>query len=326
MSFWSDKRVLVTGATGMVGAWLVERLVAERANVVALIRDCVPQSRLCYDGTVKRINVVAGQIEDYVAVERAVSDYDVDTIFHLAAQTIVGRAVRSPLKTFEANVRGTWHLLEAARVHSRLVERVVVASSDKAYGETKELPYREEMRLAGRAPYDASKSCADLIATSYAMTYAVPVAVVRCANIYGGGDLNWSRIVPGTLRSLILGDQPLLRSDGSFLRDYLYVEDAVSAYLTVAEQMDSVTPGDAFNFASESPMTVLEMFHKICEAFGQPHIQPRILAETRNEVKNQYLCSEKARRRLGWSARYDLSEGLQKTVQWYREHFATVAP
>ena len=325
MSFWSGKHVLVTGATGLVGGWLVEQLAAAGADVVALMRGSDRQSRLWASGVIKHISVVTGRLEDYAAVERAVVQHDVDTIFHLAAQTLVGVAERSPVQTLETNVRGTWHVLEAARVHSQLVRRVVVASSDKAYGDADELPYTEDMCLVGRGPYDVSKSCADLIATSYSSTYGVPVAIVRCANIYGGGDLNWSRLVPGTLRSLIRGEQPVLRSDGSFRRDYLYVEDAVDAYLCVGELMETLTPGDAFNFSSESPLTVMELYREICAAFGRPDTPPCILGGAQREIKSQYLRAEKARRRLGWSAKHDLRQGLGKTVDWYRAHLAAVA-
>jgi CDP-glucose 4,6-dehydratase len=326
MAFWSRKRVLVTGSTGMVGAWLVERLVAEQADVVAFVRDGDRQSRLWQSGMVNRVRMVRGRLEDYGSVDRAVNQYDVDTIFHLGAQTIVGVAERSPVQTLETNVRGTWNVLEAARVHSGLVRRVVVASSDKAYGASKELPYTEDTSLAGRRPYEVSKSCADLIATSFAVTYGMPVAIVRCANIYGGGDLNWSRIVPGTLRSLIRGEQPVLRSDGSPLRDYLYVEDAVDGYLTLGEQLHATAPGEAFNFSGESPMNVLDTYREICEAFGRPDVEPKILASRNGELESQYLSAEKARTRLGWSAIHDLADGLEKTVRWYQEYFSAGAP
>jgi CDP-glucose 4,6-dehydratase len=325
MSFWSGKRVLITGATGMVGGWLVERLIAENADIVALIRDRDPQSRLARREMLERISVVTGGLEDCAAVERAVVRYEVDTIFHLAAQATVGVAERSPLQTLETNVRGTWHVLEVARLHSELVRRVVVASSDKAYGDAEELPYTEDMRLAGRGPYDVSKSCADLVATSYALTYGVPIAIARCANTYGGGDLNWSRLVPGTLRSLMRGERPVLRSDGSNLRDYLYVEDAVDAYLCLGERLETLPPGDAFNFSCESPLTVMQMYREICAAFGRPDAQPSILGRTRGEIKSQHLCAEKARRQLGWSARHPLRQGLRRTVDWYRAHLGAVA-
>jgi CDP-glucose 4,6-dehydratase len=322
MSFWSDKRVLVTGGTGMVGSWMVKRLVAENAHVVALIRDMDTQSELWRSGVTNRINIVNGRLEDYASVERAVNEHDVDTIFHLGAQTIVGTANRSPMQTMEANIQGTWHILEAARVHPDLVKRVLVASSDKAYGDKDQLPYTEDMSLEGRAPYEVSKSCTDLISTSYAVTYGVPAAIARCGNIYGGGDLNWSRIIPGTVRSLIRGEQPVLRSDGSFLRDYVYVEDVVDAYLTLGENMGAkVQPGSAWNFSDQKPMTVMEIYKATCEAFGKPDVQPKILGQAQGEIKNQYLSSEKANRELGWSVEYGLEQGLRETVKWYQELF-----
>jgi CDP-glucose 4,6-dehydratase len=319
-SFWSDKRVLVTGATGMVGSWMVKRLIAENAHVVALVRDSDTQSELWRSGAIKRINVVNGRLEDYSSVERAVNEHDVDTIMHLGAQTIVGTALRSPMQTMEANIQGTWHVLEAARVHPELVKRVLVASSDKAYGDKDDLPYTEDMSLTGRAPYEVSKSCTDLISTSYALTYGVPAAIARCGNIYGGGDLNWSRIIPGTIRSLVRGEQPILRSDGTFLRDYVYVEDVVDAYLTLGEQMGTkVEPGSAWNFSDQKPMAVMEIYKAICEAYGKPDVAPNILGQAKDEIKHQYLSSEKAKRELGWSVKYGLDQGLRETVKWYQE-------
>lgn len=320
MSFWSDKRVLVTGATGMVGSWLVKRLIAERAYVVALVRDADPQSELYRSGDISKITITNGKLEDYNSVERAINEHDVDSIFHLGAQTIVGTAQRSPLQTMEANIMGTVNVLEAARVHSGLVKRTLVASSDKAYGDKETLPYTEDMSLNGIAPYEASKSCTDLVSTSYAKSYNLPVAIARCGNIYGGGDLNWSRIVPGTLRSLIRDEQPVLRSDGSFLRDYIYVEDVVDAYMTMGEQIEKIAPGDAYNFSDESPMTVMEIYNAICAAYGKPDTKPNILGRAQGEIKNQYLSSAKAKKQLGWSVKYGLEQGLQETAKWYQEH------
>jgi CDP-glucose 4,6-dehydratase len=321
---WSTSRVLVTGATGMVGAWLTRRLVDEGAYVVALIRDADPQSELLRSGTVNRVSVVNGCLEDYRSLERAVNEHDVDTVFHLGAQTIVGTAQRSPMQTLEANVQGTWHLLEACRVHPDLVKRVVVASSDKAYGEQPVLPYVEDMPLAGRAPYEVSKSCTDLITQSYALTYGVPAAIARCGNIYGGGDLNWSRIVPGTIRSLLFGEQPVIRSDGTFLRDYLFVDDVVDAYLRLAEALaagDAEVVGQGFNFSDESPLSVMDIYRAVCEAVGT-HVEPKVLNQAAGEIKDQYLLAAKAREVLGWKARFDLPTGLGQTVAWYRALFA----
>jgi CDP-glucose 4,6-dehydratase len=312
-------RALVTGATGMVGSWLTRKLVDDGAYVVALIRDADPQSELLRSGTVNRVSVVNGRLEDYDSVERAVNEHDVDTVFHLGAQTIVGTAHRSPMQTLAANVQGTWNVLEAARVHPDLVKRVVVASSDKAYGEQPNLPYLEDMPLTGRAPYEVSKSCTDLVTQSYAMTYGVPAAIARCGNIYGGGDLNWSRIVPGTIRSVIRGEQPIIRSDGTFLRDYLYVDDVVDAYLVLADGLEdgTVAPGEAFNFSDESPLSVMDIYGAVCDAMGE-QVEPKVLNQAVGEIKDQYLSAAKAREQLGWKARFDLPTGLARTVEWYR--------
>lgn len=318
-SFWADKRALVTGATGMVGSWLARRLVDEGARVTAFVLDADPQSELLRSGTVERVSVVNGRLESFDDVERAVNEHEVDTVFHLGAQTVVGTAHRSPRRTLEANVAGTWNVLDAARVHAGLVARVVVASSDKAYGEQPDLPYREDMPLAGRAPYEVSKSCTDLVTQSYALTYGVPAAVARCGNIYGGGDLNWSRIVPGTIRSLLRGEQPVIRSDGTYLRDYLHVDDVVEAYLALAESLDAEgLVGQAFNFSDESPLTVMDVYAAVCEAVGCGWVEPRILGEATGEIRDQYLSAARAGEALGWKAQTGLEEGLARTVDWYR--------
>jgi CDP-glucose 4,6-dehydratase len=312
--------VLVTGATGMVGSWLTRRLVDEGAVVVALVVDDDPQSDLKRSGTIDRVAVVSGALEHYDTVERAVNGHDVDTVVHLGAQTIVGTAHRSPRATFETNVAGTWNVLEACRVHHELVRRVVVASSDKAYGEHTELPYTEGMRLDARYPYEVSKACADLVAQSYAHTYGTPVAIARCGNIYGPGDLNWSRIVPGTIRSLLRGEQPIIRSDGSFLRDYLHVDDVVDGLLLLADgtSTDGVA-GEAFNFSDESPRTVMEMYTAVCKAVGAGEVEPEVLDVALGEIKDQYLDAAKAHEVLGWHAQVALDDGLARTVAWYRD-------
>lgn len=324
--FWAERRILVTGATGMVGSWLTRRLVDLGAVVVTLVRDADPQSELLRSGTVNKTSVVNGRLESYNDVERAVNAHDVDTIFHLGAQTIVGTAQRSPMQTLESNVQGTWNVLEASRVHPDLVKRVVVASSDKAYGQQPELPYHEDMALAGQAPYEVSKSCTDLISTSYYLSYGVRVGIVRCGNIYGGGDLNWSRIVPGTIRSLLRGEQPIIRSDGSFLRDYLHVDDAVEAYLVLAEALDREgVAGEAYNFSDESPLSVMQIYEAVCQAAGRAGTVPLILGTAVGEIRDQYLSAEKARAQLGWAARLDLQKGLERTVQWYESLFGVTA-
>lgn len=314
---------LVTGATGLVGSWLVRRLLARGTRVVALVRDWDPQSELLRSGDIHRCVVVSGQLEDYGTLERAISGHEPDTVFHLGAQAIVGTALRSPLLTFESNIRGTYNLLEACRIHQGLVRRVVIASSDKAYGEAEVLPYTEEMPAQGRHPYDVSKSCADLLAHTYAQTYGLNIAVARCGNIYGGGDLNWSRIIPGSIRLVLEGKAPLLRSDGTFTRDYLYVEDVVDAYLALAEQADrDGVRGEAFNFSPERQLSVLELTQQLLAAMGRPDLEPVIQNQATAEIKDQYLDASKARRVLGWEARIPLHEGLERTIAWYRTFLA----
>ncbi len=319
--FWSGKRAFVTGATGMVGAWLVKELLSRGAYVVALIRDADPQSELFRSDTIAKVTVVNGALEDLWTLERAINEHEVDTVFHLGAQTIVGTARRFPFQTFEANVRGTYNLLEACRLHQALVKRVVVASSDKAYGDQVNLPYTEDTTLQGRYPYDVSKSCSDLIAQSYFHTYALPIAIARCGNIYGGGDLNWSRVVPGTIRSILRSERPIIRSDGKFIRDYIYVKDAAHAYLRLAECLSDVAvQGQGFNFSIGKPLTVLEIVGTIQKMMDSEHLTPVIQNAAKGEILSQYLSSEKAIRVLQWQATCGLEKGLQETIAWYR-HF-----
>jgi CDP-glucose 4,6-dehydratase len=317
---WAARRVFVTGASGFVGSWLVKALLRQGAYVVTLIRDLDHQSELVRSKAIERVAVVNGCLEDYTAVERAINEFEVDTVFHLAAQAIVGAALRSPIPTFEANIRGTYHVLDACRVHAGLVKAVVVASSDKAYGETEELPYVEEHRLAGRHPYDVSKSCTDLLAATYFHTYQLPVVIARCGNIYGGGDLNWSRIVPGTIRSFLRRERPILRSDGTLVRDYFYVEDAVAAYVTLAEHLeDPAVCGQGFNFSTESYVTVRQIVDTIASVMGVHDLPPIVLGRAEAEIRAQSLSAARARKVLNWQPRYDLETGLRETVRWYRQ-------
>jgi CDP-glucose 4,6-dehydratase len=318
--FWSDKRVLVTGATGMVGSWLTRWLVEAGAYTVALVADMNPQSELVRSGFINRINVTNGRLESYDDVERTINNHEVDTVFHLGAQPIVGAAHRSPRHTFESNIQGTWNVLDACRVLAPLVKRVVVASSDKAYGAQPNLPYTEDMSMNGDHPYEVSKSCTDLLSVTYARTYGLPVSIARCGNIYGGGDLNWNRIVPGTFRSLLLGEQPVLRSDGTFVRDYLHVDDIVSAYLLLGEHTDRPDfIGQSFNFSDESPLTVMDIYKVICSAAGKPETQPKVLNAAVGEIRDQYLDSTKAHELLGWHAIVSLEDGLEKSFGWYAD-------
>jgi CDP-glucose 4,6-dehydratase len=318
--FWRERRVLVTGATGLVGSWLTKQLIAAQAHVVALVMDADPQTELFRSGDIARVAVVSGALEDARALERAITVHEVDTVFHLGAQTIVGVAHRAPLATFEANIRGTYTLLDLCRAHSQLVKRVVVASSDKAYGE-QVLPYTEDMALAGRRPYEVSKSCADLIAQCYYHTYGLPLSIARCGNIYGGGDLNWSRIVPGTIRDCLEGRRPVIRSDGTCLRDYIYVKDAVSAYIRLAEAVGGPATGRAFNFSDESPRSVLDMVAAVQRALGCEDLEPDIRNDARGEIPHQYLSATRARSLLGWKPSFTLAQGLSETVDWYRTFF-----
>ena len=321
-TYWSGKRVLVTGASGMVGSWLTQWLASSGAYTVAFIADTDPQSELVRSGTMNKVSVVNGRLENYDDVERAINNHEVDSIFHLGAQPIVGAADRAPRHTFESNIQGTWNLLDACRVLSPLVKRIVVASSDKAYGTQPILPYTEVMSMNGDHPYEVSKSCTDLISTTYARTYGTPVTIARCGNIYGGGDLNWNRIVPGTFRSLLRGEQPVLRSDGTFVRDYLHVDDIVSAYLTLGEQTDKPEfAGQGFNFSDESPLTVMQIYKAICEAAGRKDTEPLILNAASSEIKDQYLDSTKAHNVLGWRASVTLEDGLKRSFDWYRNFF-----
>lgn len=317
---WRDRRVLLTGSTGLIGGWVLRKLIDLAADPICLVRDEVPRSRAVADGLLARSVVVRGCLEDRALLERIVHEYEVTTVLHLGAQTIVSIANASPASTFESNIRGTWNLLEACRLSEDVVS-VVIASSDKAYGEAEVLPYDETFRLQGSHPYDVSKSCADLIATAYHRTFGTPVTITRCGNFYGGGDLNWNRLVPGTIRSLLRGDRPVLRSDGSPRRDYIYAEDAVDAYLILAQRAadDPGVHGQAFNFSNESPTTALEVVSMIADACERTDLEPIFLRADTNEIREQYLRSEKARSILGWRPKFDLHAGIRQTIGWYSE-------
>jgi CDP-glucose 4,6-dehydratase len=305
----------------LVGSWLVQRLIAAGADVICLVRDWVPQSELVRTGLIERVKVVRGDVRDRETLERVLGEYEIDTIIHLAAQTIVTIANRNPVSTFETNIAGTWNLLEACRCSPR-VKQIVIASSDKAYGDQVVLPYDENTPLQGQHPYDVSKSAADLIAHTYAKSFDLPIAITRCGNFYGGGDLNWNRIIPGTVRSVLRGQRPVIRSDGEYIRDYFYVEDGAAAYMLLAEQLggNSELKGQAFNFSNEIQVTVSQIVAKILELMGSP-LQPDIWDEVSNEIRHQYLSAAKARQMLGWTPLFTLDEGLQKTIDWYREFF-----
>lgn len=314
--FWRDKQVLVTGATGFLGGWLVEELYNQEAQVITIVRDSRPDCRFYRDSLDQGAVVVAGDLKDAELVKRVVGDYEIDTIFHLGAQTIVRIGEMSPVETFQSNITGTWNILDAAKAGR--VRRTVIASSDKAYGNI-DPPYIEDMPLAGVNPYDVSKSCGDLIANSYHQTYGTPVSIVRCSNLYGGGDLNWNRIIPGTIRSVLRGENPVIRGDGLMKRDYMYVKDAVRAYLAVGASEKA--NGQAFNFGTETPTTVLEVVSKILDVMGS-HSAPEVQAKPSKEIKAQWLSIAKARSMLSWKPEWTLQSGLEDTVSWYRSYLS----
>ncbi|HXM10289.1 MAG TPA: GDP-mannose 4,6-dehydratase [Terriglobales bacterium] len=324
-SFWRDRSVFVTGGTGLLGSWLIKQLIEVGANVVCLVRDWVPQSELVRSRRIEQVNTVRGDIVDPNLVERILGEYEIEVVFHLAAQTIVGIANRNPVSTFSTNIEGTWNLLEACRRSPKVVS-IVVASSDKAYGAQEHLPYDETMPLQGRHPYDVSKSCADLIAQTYAASYNLPVAITRCGNFYGGGDLNWNRVVPGTIRSVLRGERPVVRSDGNFVRDYFYIEDGAAAYMLLAERLASYAAlrGQAFNFSNESQVSVLEMVELILRKMNSS-LRPEVLNQASNEIRHQYLSAERARTTLSWQPQFTLESGLDRTLAWYREFLGTPA-
>jgi len=317
--FWKGKNVFITGADGFIGSWIAKTLVEKGSNVFVIIRDI---KRVCSLDLLKirdKVTVIQGDIIDISCLQRIINEKEIDTVFHLAAQAIVGVANNSPLSTFESNIKGTWNVLEVCRLN-RNVKRIVVASSDKAYGVQEKLPYTEESPLLGTYPYDASKACADILTKSYYKTYGLPVAVTRNANTYGGADLNFSRIIPDAICTLLKDKQFVIRSDGTFERDYMYVKDAVSAYLTVAENLDKEEiHGEAFNFGTVNPVSVIDLFKKIVGLMGKD-IEPKILGEAKNEINRQFLSIDKVKKVFGWQPGYSLDEGLKETIEWYKEN------
>lgn len=321
---WRNKSVFVTGCTGLLGSWLTKSLVERGANVTGLIRDWVPGSNLIWSGFEKRINIVRGEIEDYLLLERIINEYEIEIVFHLAAQTIVSIANRNPISTFDSNIKGTWNLLEGCR-RNPTVKKIIIASSDKAYGEQTKLPYDENTPLQGNHPYDVSKSCTDLIAYTYFHTYNLPVCITRCGNFFGGGDLNFNRIIPGTIRSVIFNERPIIRGDGSYIRDYIYILDAVEAYILLAEKMNELNIlGESFNFSNEIQITVLEITKKILQLIDRKDLEPVILNQVTGEIKHQYLSAKKAKNILNWKPLYTLEKGLKETIEWYKKYFVEV--
>lgn len=320
--YWQDRNVLVTGANGFLGSWVSNRLVEEGANVVSFVRDAIPKSFFNLSGTVDKVVIAHGALEDYLSIERVFNEFEVDFCFHLAAQAIVGTAERFPLSTYESNIRGTWNVLEAARRNSR-VQGLIIASSDKVYGSKENLPYTEQDTLGGLNPYDVSKVCVDLLAQSYFHTYGIPLGIARSGNFYGPGDLNFSRVVPETIRSLLGNENPVIRSDGTYLRDYFYVEDAAEAFLTLGANVakDGIK-GQAFNFGTEKPTAVIDVVNQLIGLSGKDHLRPVILNQAAHEIKAQYLSCRKAQELLGWRHTTDLKKGLGKSYSWYQDFFS----
>lgn len=320
--FWKDKKVFITGSTGFIGSWLTKRLVDLGAQVAILFYESNFESELVRSGYIKKVRIVKGLLQDYSILEKIIYENGIDTVLHLGAQTQVVEAILNPLETYESNVRGTYSLLEACRIHRKQVKRIVVASSDKAYGTSTILPYVEETPLRAVYPYDVSKACTDLIALSYYHTYGLPIVVSRCGNVYGGGDFNWDRLIPSVIKSFYDEISPRLRSNGESLRDYVFVEDIVNAYLMLGEQLEAKhLEGQAFNFSANQPKTVLEVVHLIGRFMKKDHLKPIIINEAQREIKNQYLNSEKAEKILNWKPYFNLNLGLQLTIDWYQNFF-----
>lgn len=318
---WKNNNVFVTGADGFIGAWLAKGLVEKGANVTIIVRDLKKSPGYRVLGIQDSINIVIGDITNHDAVRRTINESNIDTCFHLAAQALVQTATRNPISTFESNIKGTWTILEACRT-IETVQRVVVASSDKAYGVQQKLPYTEDSPLLGLYPYDASKACTDILARSYFKSYSLPVAVTRNANIYGGGDFNYSRIIPDAIRCILKNEELLIRSDGTPERDYMYVKDAVNAYIMLAENLyRKEVKGEAFNFGAEKPISVKDLVNKIAALTSESGPKPKVLGSTKNEIDRQYLDSSKAKKILGWEPKYSLEEGLKETIAWYKAYF-----
>ena len=319
-NYWKNKTVFVTGATGLMGGWLVKALLRDGAGVVALVRDQVPGSMLVREGLLDQLAVVNGELESLPTLQRAIAEYEPHTVFHLAAQPLVQVAKRDPVGTLRANVMGTWNTLEACRLTGK--SNVVVASSDKAYGASETLPYLESHPLQGRYPYDVSKSCADLVAQMYAATYGLRTAIARCGNLFGGGDLNYSRTIPGLIKATLANEQFVIRSDGKFVRDFLYVKDAAESYLTLGERLaeDEAISGEAFNFGLGERLTVLDIVEMTLELMGRTDLEPVIQNIASSEIREQYLDAGKAQQRLGWAPTYGMRQALTETIAWYREY------
>lgn len=320
--YFNGKKVFITGASGFIGSWLTKSLLDKNAELVCLLRDSDPNSMFFTDGLDKKVTIVHSSLEEFRSIERAINEYEPEVAIHLGAQAIVGIANKSPVGTFDSNIMGTWNLLEACRLHQKTIKSIVVASSDKAYGEQKVLPYTEESPLLADNPYDVSKACADMLARSYAKTYGMPITISRCGNFFGGADQNFSRLVPGTIKSAYYNEAPVIRSDGRYIRDYIYVKDAVAAYEILAEKTEGgKLNGEAFNFSNEVKLSVLELTSLILKKMGKQKLKPIIKNEASNEITAQHLSAKKAREMLGWKHKWGIEDGLDETIQWYSDYF-----
>lgn len=317
---WENKNVLITGYEGFLGSHLTKALLDCKANVFGLDILTHRKNTILTKQDLVRVNVIKGSVENFSLVRNVIEKNKIEFVFHLAAKSLVSHCLQNPLKAFSTNIKGTWNILEASRNNNR-VKAIIIASSDKAYGSHATLPYKENTPLSGVHPYDVSKSCADLISYTYYHTYGVPVAVTRCGNIFGPGDFNFSRIIPDAIRAAIKNKRLVIRSDGKFIRDYIYIDDVVNAYIILAEKLQKLgLAGEAFNFSYENPISVLELVKKICRLVGK-ETNYKILKEAKYEIKHQYLSFKKARKILGWKPKYTLDEGLKKTIGWYRDYF-----
>ena len=314
--FWDGRNVLVTGAGGFKGSHLVEELSKTDANIISLVRDFDPRSYFETEGLGKKSTVVIGDIKDPVKIADIMSRYDINSVFHLGAQPLVTTALRNPKETLESNIMGTVNVLEAARLYSNATE-ILVVSSDKAYGPCDKLPYSETERLQGRAPYDVSKSCADLIAQMYAKVFDMPVTVSRCANVFGPGDLNLDRLVPGIMEAVIKGKALNIRSDGKMIREYIYVKDSVDGYMTLLENIDK-TRGEAFNIAGKEILSVIDAVNRVSSALGQ-QVSMNILNKAKAEIGEQYLDGSKIKNLLGWEPETPFDDAVRQTYDWYKQ-------